>query len=73
MAVLISFYIILITSNREVSRIDRVAMFQQYNGWVESALESSLRAMVNRAPKKYDEKFREGDSFFLLFNMMITF
>lgn len=34
---------------------------KQYNGWVESALESSLRAMVNRAPKKYDEKFREDE------------
>ena len=39
-------------------------MFQQYNGWVESAMESSLRAMVNRAPQSYDEEFKEGDDSF---------
>jgi len=32
-----------------------------YNGWVESAMESSISSMVNLAPQKFDEHFHEEE------------
>jgi len=38
---------------------------KQYNGWVEAAMESSIRVVVNRAPEKYEEEFYQDELDFL--------
>jgi len=36
-----------------------------YNGWIESALESSVRSIVNIAPNQYNKEFMKGEIEFL--------
>jgi len=36
-----------------------------YNGWIESALESSIRLLINENPKKYDEQFADEERDYL--------
>ena len=35
-------------------------LIQFHNGWVESAVESAIRVLVNLWPQQYDHTFGEG-------------
>ena len=39
-----------------------IEILKEYNGWIESAMESSIRVLVNKSPNRYDEKFLEGNT-----------
>ena len=38
-----------------------LSYIQQYNGWIEAAMESSIRVLVNRDPDAYDGEFLQGN------------